>query len=77
MAGRCSDEKLDLCVPDEMLRATENALISDELQELIGAGRSVWVESDDPQGEQLLPPDLQKALARLWSALEPFMAVSV
>lgn len=74
---RCDEQKLDTCVPDEMLRATENALISDELQELVGAARGVCVESDDPQGEQLLPPDLQASLTRLREALDPFGAVMV
>ncbi len=47
------------------------------LQELVGAARSVWAESDDPQGEQLLPPDMRQALTRLRDALKPFDAVMV
>ena len=77
MAGQCDDDKINMGCVDSDIHALANVLISDELQELTGAARSVWVEADDPQGEQLLPPDLQKALARLGDALKPFDAVMV
>ena len=76
MPGLCGDKGIE-AFSEEQLRATENALISDELQELIGAARLVWVESDDPQGDQTLPPELQNALARLRAALDPYAAVMV
>ncbi len=73
MAGQCDDDKINMVCVDSDIHTLANALISDELQELVGAARDAWAchywdDEDDRR---------KASLERLIVALKPFNAVMV